>query len=90
MLESVIHERYPMTATGFTRLGKPFPPLFETARARLNGRRLLMVGDQLGTDILGASRCGLDSLLVGTGLAPHGDPSTWPARPTWTLPSLAG
>lgn len=88
MLESVIDERYPGTASGFTRLGKPFPPLFETARARLNVGRLLMVGDQLGTDILGASRCGLDTLLVRTGLAPPGEAVTWPVQPTWLLPSL--
>lgn len=89
MLEAVIRERYPAERLGFTRLGKPYPPLFESARARLGSGRLLMVGDQLGTDIQGAAHNGMDSLLVGTGLAPRGDPASWPVRPTWLLPSLA-
>ncbi len=49
-----------------------------------------MIGDQLGTDILGASRFGLDSLLIGSGLAPGGPVASWSVRPTWYLPSLAG
>ncbi|MCG6896661.1 MAG: HAD-IIA family hydrolase [Thiocapsa sp.] len=89
MLEAVIRERYPTRKLGFTRLGKPYPPLFERARERLGSGRLLMVGDQLGTDIQGAVHTGIDSLLVCTGLAPRGDPADWPVRPTWVLPSLA-
>lgn len=30
--------------------------------------RILVIGDSVNTDIAGANRCGLDSLLVGTGV----------------------
>jgi len=88
MLEAVVRERYPADA-GFIRLGKPHLPIFAAACDRLGTERPLMIGDQLGTDILGAQRYGIDSVLVGTGLAPRSDPATWPVRPTWYLPSLA-
>lgn len=89
MLEAVLRERYPERAEGFTRLGKPHRPIFDAARRRLGASRPVMLGDQLGTDILGAARSGIDSVLVGTGLAPRTDGSTWSVRPTWFLPSLA-
>lgn len=88
MLEAVVRERYPADP-GFLRLGKPHRPIFAAACDRLAAERPLMIGDQLGTDILGAERYGIDSVLVGTGLAPRSDPATWPVRPTWYLPSLA-
>jgi HAD superfamily hydrolase (TIGR01450 family) len=88
MLEAVLWERYPHHADGFVRLGKPHRPIFEAAYRRLGADRPIMIGDQLGTDILGAARCGMDSVLVGTGLAPRSDPASWPVRPTWFLPSL--
>jgi len=88
MLEAVLRERYPSASSGFIRLGKPHRPIFDAARRQLGADRLLMIGDQLGTDILGAASCGIDSLLVGTGLAPRSDPATWPVRPTWYLDSL--
>jgi len=88
MLESVLRERYPSNVEGFIRLGKPHRPIFDAACRRLGVDRPVMIGDQLGTDILGAALFGIDSVLVGTGLAPRSDPSTWPVRPTWFLPSL--
>jgi HAD superfamily hydrolase (TIGR01450 family) len=48
--------------------GKPEPPLIRETVARLGGRRPLMVGDRLDTDIEGARRAGCDSLLVMTGV----------------------
>ncbi|GMG85387.1 HAD family hydrolase [Paralimibaculum aggregatum] len=48
--------------------GKPFGPIFEAARARIGGHwprgRVLMVGDSLHTDILGARVAGIASALV--------------------------
>lgn len=48
--------------------GKPYPAVFEAARARLGGawnsNRVLMVGDSLHTDILGARAAGIASALV--------------------------
>lgn len=88
MLEAVIRQRYPSLEAPLVRLGKPHPPIFDAARARLGGGRLVMLGDQLATDILGANRFGIDSVLVGTGLA-RAAPGEGEARPTWYLPSLA-
>jgi hypothetical protein len=48
--------------------GKPEPPLFHETQRRCGGRRPLVVGDRLDTDIEGATRAGFDSLLVMTGV----------------------
>lgn len=48
--------------------GKPEPPLLRETMARAGGERPLMVGDRLDTDILGAHRAGVESLLVMTGV----------------------
>src|SRR5690606_20645450 len=49
--------------------GKPFAPLLEDAVARVGTRAALVVGDRLDTDIEGADRVALDSLLVLTGVS---------------------
>ncbi len=48
--------------------GKPRRPLLDETIRRVGGRRPLMVGDRLDTDIEGANNAGLDSLLVLTGV----------------------
>ena len=56
-------------AVKFTKLGKPYAPMFDAIKERLNGYgRVAFVGDQLHTDIAGANQAGLDSVLVGTGI----------------------
>jgi HAD superfamily hydrolase (TIGR01450 family) len=55
-------EREPVVA------GKPQAPLFEETLRRVGGRRPLVVGDRLDTDIEGANAVGYDSLLVMTGV----------------------
>ena len=46
-------------------LGKPFPAIWEKVKRSLpDGSRVLMVGDTLGTDVLGAKVAGFDSALV--------------------------
>lgn len=49
-------------------VGKPEAPIFETAVARLGGRRTLFVGDRLDTDVAGARHAGLAAALVLTGI----------------------
>jgi HAD superfamily hydrolase (TIGR01450 family) len=69
MLERIIEARYPQRADlRFERLGKPFAAIFEEAIRRAGTRNVVMVGDQLSTDIRGASEFGIDSALVETGL----------------------
>lgn len=72
--------------------GKPDPTLHRESVERVGGRRPLVVGDRLETDILGAVRGGADSLLVLTGVtdvevllrAPRG------CRPTYVACDLRG
>jgi glycerol-1-phosphatase len=72
--------------------GKPERPLLDETVRRVGGRRPLMVGDRLDTDIEGARRAGLDSLLVLTGVTGLPELVTAPAalRPTYLAPDLAG
>lgn len=49
--------------------GKPEPPLLEYAVERVRATRPLFVGDRLDTDIAGAIRVRMDSLLVLSGVS---------------------
>lgn len=48
--------------------GKPEVPMFEVATDRFGASSTLVIGDRLDTDILGANRAGLSSVLVLTGI----------------------
>ncbi|AZO25803.1 hypothetical protein EJ070_19685 [Mesorhizobium sp. M1E.F.Ca.ET.045.02.1.1] len=54
-------------------MGKPGRAIFEECIARAGTDRLLMVGDQVDTDIKGAKAAGLDAVLVTTGLNNSGE-----------------
>ena len=65
-LVGVIHQaikRWPDAVTG-----KPEPLLFQLATSRMGATRPLVIGDRIDTDICGANRAGMDSLLVLTGV----------------------
>jgi ribonucleotide monophosphatase NagD (HAD superfamily) len=65
--------------------------MFEAAARRFSGRDkrvMVMIGDQLGTDILGANNFGIDSVLVLTGLGRASEIARAPARPTYILADL--
>jgi HAD superfamily hydrolase (TIGR01450 family) len=49
--------------------GKPHPALMQASITRTGAHRPLVVGDRLDTDIAGAARTGVASLLVLTGIA---------------------
>jgi len=52
-------------------LGKPNPMMFEIVKKRhpsVNASRTLMIGDRADTDILLGKNCGLQTLMVGTGV----------------------
>ena len=89
-LESALKLRYPeRDDLHFIRLGKPHEAIFAEALRRSGTRDMVMIGDQLETDIKGANDFGLDSVLVGTGISAL-DLSWAPEsmRPTYTLRSL--
>jgi glycerol-1-phosphatase len=50
-------------------VGKPGRALFDAAVSLADARRPLVIGDRLDTDIAGANRAGLPSLLVLTGVS---------------------
>ena len=90
MFEGALMLRYPdRTDLRFVGLGKPNTPIFEEAVRRAGTRRLVMIGDQLQTDILGARAAGLDAVWVGTGVTTH-IPESIPShlRPTYFMASL--
>ena len=72
--------------------GKPEPALHRASVERVGAARLLVVGDRLDTDVLGAVRGGADSLLVLTGVVGLRELVTAPAgsRPTFVSSDLRG
>jgi len=64
-LVSAVH-----TAVGILPVvaGKPETPIFEEAKSRFGARNPVFVGDRLDTDILGANRAGITSIMVLTGI----------------------
>jgi HAD superfamily hydrolase (TIGR01457 family) len=74
-------------------IGKPFPFLFQESIRRLGvpKTRVAVLGDRLETDILGAKRAGLKSILVLTGVTDRRNARKSPFPPTWIvkdIPSL--
>src|SRR5690606_33553617 len=91
LLEAVVRLRDPEGRIRVEPLGKPHAPIFDAALSRVSGvdrRRVVMIGDQVVTDILGAARAGIDSVLVETGIADRGDADRSGISPTWVLRDL--
>jgi HAD superfamily hydrolase (TIGR01450 family) len=64
-LVSAVH-----TAVGILPVvaGKPEKPIFDEATARFGASHPVFIGDRLDTDILGANRAGIPSIMVLTGI----------------------
>jgi len=80
------------TGTWPTVAGKPEPALHRETMIRTNAQRPLVVGDRLDTDIEGANRAGVDSLLVLTGVTRLQDLKDAPKehQPTYLAQDLRG
>jgi HAD superfamily hydrolase (TIGR01457 family) len=82
------------TATGSWPMvaGKPEPALHRETMLRTGAHRPLVVGDRLDTDIEGANRVGVDSLLVLTGVTRLDDLREAPTehQPTYMAQDLRG
>ncbi len=90
IIESALQLRYPTrNELRFDRLGKPHAAIFEEALQRSDTMDMVMIGDQLETDIRGAIAFGLDCALVGTGVSDL-DTADLPRhlQPTYLLRSL--
>jgi 4-nitrophenyl phosphatase len=71
-------------------LGKPHPPMFETAMRQMNASPevTMMVGDRLNTDIEGAKRAGMKAVLVLTGVNTREDAAAAPHQPDLIVEDL--
>jgi HAD superfamily hydrolase (TIGR01450 family) len=90
MIEAALRLRYPKgDQLRFARLGKPHAAMFYEALRRSGTRDMVMIGDQLETDIRGANAFGIDSVLIDGGVA-RIDPDDLPEHihPTYLLPAL--
>ncbi len=91
VLEAALELRYPARPDlRFVRLGKPHPAIFAEALRRSGTMDMVMMGDQLETDIRGANDFGIDSVLVDTGVSNSATEATgrFGPRPTYRLRSL--
>ena len=92
-IEAVLTLRDPSGKQTFVHLGKPQTHIFDEAFARLPSNvtrdRVVMLGDQLATDILGAARVGINSALLLTGVSRLEELKTAAALPTHLLRGFA-
>jgi 4-nitrophenyl phosphatase len=79
-------------ATGVipTIIGKPEPIMYQQALNLLgvNPDETVAIGDRLETDILGAVRTGIRSIMVLTGISTEDDLKNSDYQPTWVLPDI--
>ncbi|PPD23667.1 MAG: haloacid dehalogenase [Methylobacter sp.] len=80
------------TATGVKPMviGKPEPVMYQQALKVLGSSadRTLAIGDRLETDILGAHRAGLKSILVLSGISSQSDLERIDYAPTWIMQDI--
>jgi 4-nitrophenyl phosphatase len=81
-------------ATGVapTIIGKPEPTMYQIAMQRLGvkAEHTVAIGDRLDTDILGAVRAGLRSILVLSGVSTPDDVARSDFKPTWVRRDIRG
>jgi 4-nitrophenyl phosphatase len=79
-------------ATGVTPtiIGKPEPIIYQQALAILGveAAATVAIGDRLETDILGAVRTGIRSIMVLTGISSEQDLNTSSYQPTWVMQDI--
>ncbi len=80
-------------ATGVTPtiIGKPEPIIYQQALALLGVEpdKTVAIGDRLETDILGAVRTGIRSIMVLTGISTEADLKESAYQPTWVMPDIS-
>ena len=89
LIEEALSLRYPMNGNlTFTKLGKPYLPIFEKAFAKTGTKKMVMIGDQLHTDIQGAKNFEIDSVLMETGISSLNSEIPENLQPTYRMKSL--
>nr|HEX4314400.1 HAD hydrolase-like protein [Kofleriaceae bacterium] len=92
LIEAALARRFPALGLQFERLGKPEPHLFAHAAGLLgvSPRRLVMIGDQIDTDVAGARAAGVPvALLEGVSRWEHARQHAGSPVPTYLLESIA-
>ena len=71
-------------------IGKPEPIMYQQAIARLGTdlSETIAIGDKLETDILGAVRTGIRSLMVLSGVSTEADLKATDYQPTWVMSDI--
>ncbi|GAB4256204.1 MAG: HAD-IIA family hydrolase [Methylomicrobium sp.] len=71
-------------------IGKPEPIMYRQAMSLLRAEpgETIAIGDRLDTDILGAVRAGMSSLMVLTGVSSAADLERSDFQPTWIMPDI--
>ncbi|MDO9161372.1 MAG: HAD-IIA family hydrolase [Methylococcaceae bacterium] len=71
-------------------IGKPEPIMYQQALSILGAdpATTVAIGDRLDTDILGAVRTGIRSLMVLSGVSTEQDLAVSDFQPTWVLPDI--
>ncbi|MDD2759452.1 MAG: HAD-IIA family hydrolase [Methylomonas sp.] len=71
-------------------IGKPEPIIYQQAMGRLGveAERVIAIGDRLDTDILGAVRAGIRSVLVLSGISNVDDLARVDYAPTWIMKDI--
>jgi HAD superfamily hydrolase (TIGR01458 family) len=79
------------TETEAELIGKPNRAYFDTALADigLEHPQVAMIGDTIGTDIIGAQAIGMPTILVRTGQYTFDVQSPLPTQPDWMINSIA-
>ncbi|MBP9837075.1 MAG: HAD-IA family hydrolase [Proteobacteria bacterium] len=72
----------------FVKLGKPYNRIFAAAFKKTSTMKMLMIGDQMETDIKGAHSFGIDSLLLSGGVT-NLELKQLDFKPTYVLENLA-
>jgi HAD superfamily hydrolase (TIGR01459 family) len=85
LLEAALQRRFPSRGLAFERLGKPYAPMFDEAKRRAGTDRIVMIGDQIETDIAGALAANIDAALLTTGVTRWSEARSDGVEPTYVL-----
>jgi HAD superfamily hydrolase (TIGR01450 family) len=88
LIEAALTRRFPTRGLRFDHLGKPAPHLFTEGQRRTGAARVVMIGDQLETDIAGARAAGIDSALLLSGVSRWPGTATSGIAPTYLLATI--
>lgn len=86
LIEAALRARYHDAAPQFARLGKPFGPIFDEAKRRAQSDSIVLIGDQMDTDIKGGFDAGIATILTGGGMTDLSALSFGTVVPTYLMP----